>query len=65
MSQRKVLFWSIVTALGGFLFGFDTAVISGAEKAIQQLWQLSAVEHGLPLLVPCSALYSAASPATA
>ena len=28
-------------ALGGFLFGFDTAVISGAEKQIQNLWGLS------------------------
>ncbi|HEX8424701.1 sugar porter family MFS transporter [Hymenobacter sp.] len=51
MVQRKVLFWSIVTALGGFLFGFDTAVISGAEKAIQQLWQLSAFEHGFTISI--------------
>ena len=51
MIQRKVLFWSIVTALGGFLFGFDTAVISGAEKAIQQLWQLSAFEHGFTISI--------------
>ncbi len=51
MVQRKVLFWSIVTALGGFLFGFDTAVISGAEKAIQQLWHLSPVEHGLTISI--------------
>jgi sugar porter (SP) family MFS transporter len=32
---------SLIAALGGFLFGFETAVISGAEKTIQQLWQLS------------------------
>ena len=51
MLNRKVLFWSTVTALGGFLFGFDTAVISGAEKAIQQLWQLSAVEHGFTISI--------------
>ena len=51
MVQRKVLFWSLVTALGGFLFGFDTAVISGAEKAIQQLWHLSAVEHGFTISI--------------
>lgn len=51
MVQRKVLFWSIVTALGGFLFGFDTAVISGAEKAIQQLWNLNAFEHGLTISI--------------
>ena len=37
MKNSKVLVWSIVVALGGFLFGFDTAVISGAEKAIQQV----------------------------
>ena len=51
MLQRKVLFWSVVTALGGFLFGFDTAVISGAEKAIQQLWQLDAFEHGFTISI--------------
>jgi MFS transporter, SP family, arabinose:H+ symporter len=38
--QRKLFFWSITAALGGFLFGFDVAVISGAEQAIQQLWAL-------------------------
>jgi sugar porter (SP) family MFS transporter len=32
---------SLIAALGGFLFGFETAVISGAEKTIQQLWHLS------------------------
>ncbi len=41
MNHRKVIFWSITVALGGFLFGFDTAVISGAEKPIQRLWNLS------------------------
>lgn len=38
---------SIVAALGGFLFGFDTAVISGVEKSIQDLWSLSNTMHGL------------------
>src|SRR5690554_4769395 len=32
---------SLIAALGGFLFGFETAVISGAERTIQQLWALS------------------------
>jgi sugar porter (SP) family MFS transporter len=49
--KNSVLFWSIVVALGGFLFGFDTAVISGAEKAIQQLWHLSAWEHGFTISI--------------
>ncbi len=37
---------SIVAALGGFLFGFDTAVISGVETDIQQLWHLDKFWHG-------------------
>jgi SP family arabinose:H+ symporter-like MFS transporter len=38
--------WSLVASLAGFLFGFDTVVISGAEQAIQQLWGLSDFAHG-------------------
>ena len=37
---------SLIAALGGFLFGFETAVISGAEKTIQQLWTLSPFWQG-------------------
>ena len=43
--------WSMVVALGGFLFGFDTAVISGAEKSIQQYWHLSVFAHGLTISI--------------
>lgn len=43
--------WSMVVALGGFLFGFDTAVISGAEKSIQQFWNLSVFAHGLTISI--------------
>ena len=37
---------ALIAALGGFLFGFETAVISGAEKIIQQLWSLSPFWQG-------------------
>ena len=37
---------SLIAALGGFLFGFETAVISGAEKTIQQLWSLHGFSQG-------------------
>ncbi|GAB2996923.1 sugar porter family MFS transporter [Cyclobacterium sediminis] len=46
-----VLFLSLVAALGGFLFGFDTAVISGAERQIQELWSLSDWSHGLAIAI--------------
>lgn len=49
--MNKVWFWAFVVALGGFLFGFDTAVISGAEQYIQELWNLSAVSHGFTVSV--------------
>jgi sugar porter (SP) family MFS transporter len=47
--------WSIAVAIAGFLFGFDTAVISGADQPLQQLWQTSDLVHGA--LVMSSALW--------
>ena len=38
---QRFFFWSIVSLLAGFLFGFDTVVISGAEQKLQSLWNLS------------------------
>lgn len=49
--NRKLILWSIVVALGGFLFGFDTAVISGAEQDIKRVWQLSDVLHGIAVAI--------------
>lgn len=47
--SRTLLSSSIIAALGGLLFGFDTVVISGAEQSIQKLWQLSNTQHGLAI----------------
>lgn len=44
--MNKILLWSITAALAGFLFGFDTVVISGADKKLQELWQTSDLFHG-------------------
>jgi MFS transporter, SP family, arabinose:H+ symporter len=51
MNNKKLLFWSVTVAMGGFLFGFDTAVISGAELSIQKLWLLSDAMHGLAVAI--------------
>ena len=46
--MNKSLFYIVVVAaIGGFLFGFDSGVISGCEKAIQNEFGLSAFWHGL------------------
>ena len=49
--QQRIFLWSITAALGGFLFGFDTAVISGVEQSLQTLWGLSVWEHGLTVSI--------------
>ncbi|WP_406828419.1 sugar porter family MFS transporter [Microbulbifer sp. ARAS458-1] len=45
--MNKITFWSITVAVAGFLFGFDTAVISGADQPIQRVWDTSPLFHGL------------------
>ncbi len=49
--MRKAFVWSVIVAFGGFIFGLDTAVISGAEQSIQKLWGLNAVEHGFTVSI--------------
>ncbi|WP_346979826.1 sugar porter family MFS transporter, partial [Bacteroides xylanisolvens] len=41
-----LIFLSVVAALGGFLFGYDTAVISGTIAQVTQLFQLDALQQG-------------------
>jgi sugar porter (SP) family MFS transporter len=52
--KTRLFFWSLTAALAGFLFGFDTVVISGAEQTIQSLWGLGAGMHGVAM---AAALY--------
>jgi sugar porter (SP) family MFS transporter len=47
--KNRVFFWSLTSAFAGFLFGFDTVVISGAEQTIQSLWGLGAGLHGVAM----------------
>ena len=44
--MKEITKWSITVALAGFLFGFDTVVISGANQPIQDLWPTSPLFHG-------------------
>ncbi|WP_456269086.1 sugar porter family MFS transporter [Kushneria sp. AK178] len=48
--MTPILKWSMFVAMAGFLFGFDTAVISGADKPTQALWGLSDLMHGLLII---------------
>lgn len=53
--MNKIVYWSFTVAIAGFLFGFDTAVISGADQSIQALWETPPLFHGL--FVMSSALW--------
>src|ERR1700744_6588369 len=54
VESPMILLWSLTSALAGFLFGFDTVVVSGAEVEIQSLWHLGPGLHGVAI---ASALY--------
>ena len=44
--MNKSIAWSFTVALAGFLFGFDTIVISGVDQTLQELWGSSDIFHG-------------------
>src|SRR4249919_3131265 len=46
MNKNKLFLWSTVAALAGFIFGFDTVVISGANLPIKELWHTTPLFHG-------------------
>ncbi|WP_186758232.1 sugar porter family MFS transporter [Echinicola salinicaeni] len=43
---RYIIFLSVIAAIGGFLFGYDTAVISGTVNMVTSRFQLSSMEQG-------------------
>jgi SP family arabinose:H+ symporter-like MFS transporter len=47
--NARLFYWALTSALAGFLFGFDTVVISGAEQTIESLWKLDKFTHGLAI----------------
>ncbi|AQQ10325.1 D-xylose transporter [Sedimentisphaera cyanobacteriorum] len=47
MQHKRLFLWSVTASLAGFLFGFDTIVISGAEQKIEEVWNLSSGMHGI------------------
>ena len=50
MSHNKIMLWSLTVAVAGFLFGFDTVVISGADLPLQSLWPRGAFFHGFVIM---------------
>jgi sugar porter (SP) family MFS transporter len=48
--RDRLLFWSATVALAGFLFGFDTVVISGADQQLQNLWATADLFHGFVVM---------------
>ena len=46
MKKNNLLRYAVVAALAGFIFGFDTVVISGANQPIKELWHTTPLFHG-------------------
>ncbi len=46
MNKNKLFQWSVAASLAGFIFGFDTVVISGANLPIKELWHTTPLFHG-------------------
>jgi sugar porter (SP) family MFS transporter len=55
MPTNRIFTYSLIASLAGFLFGFDTVVISGADLPLQQLWPRGEVFHGF--IIMSSALW--------
>lgn len=48
--NARLVYYAFVAALAGFLFGFDTVVISGADQQLQDLWQTTDLFHGVVVM---------------
>ena len=60
-TTTKVVMISVVAAIGGFLFGFDTSVINGAVKAVTNLLSKLELEAMSSLTFGWSVVYASPS----
>ena len=44
--KNRLFYYAVTVSMAGFLFGFDTVVISGANLPIKELWNTSTWFHG-------------------
>lgn len=51
MNTQKVISISLIIALGGFLFGYDIAMISGTTSQLEQVFQLSKFALGFTVAI--------------
>ena len=52
MSNRNVILFTLIVSMGGFIFGFDASVISGAIGQISVEFGLNPIEQGLFVAAP-------------
>jgi SP family arabinose:H+ symporter-like MFS transporter len=50
-SKTYVIFVSVVAAIGGLLFGFDTAIVAGATRYLKDQFSLTAFGEGLAVSI--------------
>ena len=46
INMGRVVFLAVVAAIGGILFGYDTAVISGTTEIVKNQFQLNTIAEG-------------------
>ena len=59
MQERSPLYYTLIVSIGGFLFGFDASVISGAIVYLDALYDISSLTKGWIVSAPAfSAMFA-------